>query len=580
MVLLFIAILIMALLQVIGIASILPFMQIVAEPQAISQNEFLIWIQNQLGINGARSMLIATGLGVFVLIILGNSFSALTVWLQHKYSWEIAHNISTRLLRSYLQRPYEYFLGINTSILLNKILVEVARFTREVLIQLIEFSARSIVVLVIFGLLVWVNPHLALIALGAFGMAYLIIYNFTHRYLSDQGKNRTKGNERLFKSLNEALTGIKTIKVYGAESLFYRRYETASSYLINIYPRVKLISDTPRYLIEILAFGGILGTILFLLITGESVQDILPVLSLYAVAGYRLLPSLQKAFAAISTLRHSFDSLEKIYQDLNEASLSGYDPHGTGQEATVPPLSDKIILNNLVFDYGDKPVFNNLNIQIKRGTTVAFVGPTGSGKSTLIDLIVGQLEPQQGTIQIDNTSLDRSTVRSWNHQIGYVPQEVFLFDDTISRNIAMTFEDEGIKMEQVEYAARTANIHQFITSELPKGYQQEVGDRGVRLSGGQKQRIGLARAFYRNPKLLILDEATNALDSITESAVVESLKQLEDLTVIIIAHRLSMVRHADHIFLLQDGKIIDEGNYDLLLDNNKMFREMAQVTLK
>jgi len=568
----------MALFQVVGVASILPFMQIVADPQAISQYGFMNWIQTQLGINGVRSMLIATGFGVFVLIVIGNGFSGLTVWLQHKYAWEIAHSISTRLLLNYLKRPYDFFLGINSSVLLNKTLVEVARFTREVLIQLIEFAARSTIVLVLFALLVWVNPILALVAFGGFGAVYLIIYNFSYRYLSEKGKDRSEGNEKLFKSLNEALTGIKTVKIYGAESLFYRRYETASSNLIKIYPRVRLIADTPRYLIEILAFGGILGTILFLLITGESLQNILPMLTLYAVAGYRLLPSLQKAFTALATLKHSFDLVEKLHQDLEEASIFEGDSHSTGPEVTMPVFSDKIVLNNLIFGYGDKHVFKNLNLQIKRGTTVAFVGPTGSGKSTLINLIAGLLEPQQGTIEIDKMFLDRSTVRSWNQQIGYVPQEVFLFDDTISRNIAMTFNDQDLNMEQVTYAAQTANIHEFIVNELSKGYQQQVGDRGVRLSGGQRQRIGLARAFYRNPRLLILDEATNALDSITESAVIESLKMFDDLTVIIIAHRLSMVRHADHIFLLQNGEIIDEGNYDFLLDSNKIFKEMAQVT--
>jgi ATP-binding cassette subfamily C protein len=398
----------MALLQVMGVASILPFMQIVAEPQVLQQNEWLQWIQEQLGFHDARSMLIATGFVVFFLILAGNVFSAFTVWLQHKYAWEIAHNISTRLLHSYLHRPYEYFLRINSSILLNKILVEVGRFTKEVLIQLIEFSARSMTVLVIFLLLVWVDPMLAFIALGAFGGAYLITFVLTRSYLSNMGNDRTLGNERLLKTLSEALSGIKTVKIYEAESLFYGRFEAASSRLIRIHPRVKLISDTPRYLIEILAFGGILGIILYMLIKGESVQKILPVLSLYALAGYKLLPALQKAFAAASTLRHSFNSVEKIHQDLTEASYVYSSTAGAQQETSALVFQHNVSIKNVSFNYGEKSIFNHLNIKIEKGTTVAFVGSTGSGKTTLINLIVGLLEPQQGLIQIDNTVLERS----------------------------------------------------------------------------------------------------------------------------------------------------------------------------
>ena len=577
LVILFITILIMALFQVLGIASILPFMQLVSDPEALNNNEVLQWIQNTFGLTSTRSMLIATGFGVLVSIVVGNAFSAFTIWLQHKYAWEIAHNISTSLLRNYLAKPYKFFLNNNTSILLNKALVEVVRFTKEVLIQIIEFCARFFTVLVIFALLLWVDPKLALVASSVLGVAYIIIYQSTRRYLAQLGKRRTTENESLFKNLNEALVGSKTIRIYGAKNYFYKRFEEASLRLINIHPRVRLISDSPRYLIEMLAFGGILAVTLYLISTGDNIKAVLPVLSLYVLAGYRLLPALQKSFAAAANLKHSYSSLDHIHEDLNNkftAAAKNYK-----QDTELLPFSNEISFEKVGFAYDDTQVFERIDLKIKKGSTIAFVGPTGSGKSTLIDLMVGLLQPTKGDIKIDGTRLVEDNTGSWNKQIGYVPQEVFLFDDTIRRNIAIGVPDEEIDDVRVEAAAKMASIHQFISEDLSDGYDNHVGDRGVRLSGGQRQRIGLARAFYRNPGLIILDEATNALDNITESSIIESIRHSKkDVTVIMVSHRLSTVKHADCIYVLKDGELIDEGSYDQLLSNNQIFRDLAQIS--
>lgn len=578
---LFIAIVIMALLQVVGIASILPFMQLVAEPEVIAENSLLQWGYQQFEFESIRSMLIASGIVVFILLAVGNAFSAFTTWLQFKYAWEIAHNISTRLLRNYMSRPYDFFLKHNTSDLLNKTLVEVSYFTTGVLIPSIELAARSLIVLVIFGLLIWADPKLALIASGVLGIAYLLIYVSTRRYLSRLGEERIEANEGLFRSLTEALTGIKTVRVYDAEALFYRRFKNASSRRIKIHPRVKVIATTPRFLVEVLAFGGILGITLYLLITGGDLASVLPLLSLYALAGYRLLPALQNAFKSATSIKHSLPTADKISDDLALDSL----PHLSGKvstnESPMAAFSQHITFEDLSFKYEDtdQVTIDRLNVRIEKGTTVAFVGATGSGKTTLVNLIVGLFQAQGGALKIDDVELNESNSRSWNRQIGYVPQDVFLFDDTIARNIAIGINDSEINIERIEAASRMANIHDFISEELPNGYQNIVGDRGVRLSGGQRQRLGLARALYRNPELLILDEATSALDNITENAVIESLKETtKSLTVIIIAHRLSTVKHADCIYLLKDGQIIAEGPYKTLLDTSELFREMVQLS--
>ena len=575
------AILGMALLQVIGIASILPFMQLVAEPEVMAENSLLKWGYDQFEFESTRSMLIASGFVVLGLIAIGNGFSAFTTWLQFKYAWEIAHNLSTRLLRNYLSRPYSFFLKHNTSDLLNKTLVEVSYFTRGVLVPIIDLAARSLIVLVIFALLVWADPKLAVIVSGVLGIAYLIIFMSTRSLLGRLGEERIKANEGLFRSLTEALTGIKTIRVYNAEALFYKRFKRASARRIKIHPRVNLVSTAPRFLVEVLAFGSILSITLYLLIKGGDLKSLLPMLSLYALAGYRLLPALQNAFKSAANLKHSFPTVDRICQDLGRDSLPQLEDQNYIPEITLKPFSQDITMENIRFKYEgtDQTTIDNLNVRIEKGTTVAFVGATGSGKTTLVNLIVGLFLPREGALKIDGVKITESNVRAWNRQIGYVPQDVFMFDDTIARNIAIGFDDEEIDMNRIEEVARLANIHDFIFEELPDRYQNVIGDRGVRLSGGQKQRLGLARALYGKPEVLILDEATSALDNITENAVIESLKEATNsLTVIIIAHRLSTVKHADCIYLLKDGKIIAEGPYETLLDTSEIFREMVQLS--
>jgi ATP-binding cassette, subfamily B, bacterial PglK len=577
--LLFIAILAMAFLEVVGIASILPFMQLASAPDAVTENTWLLMVYETAGFETPRAMLISAGIAVLILIAVANAFTVFTTWLQHKFAWDVLHQLSTRMLRTYLNRPYDYFLTRNTSELFSNLIIESGQFTGGVLVPFLELVARALVVLVIFALLLVVDPLIALIVSGSLSVAYGVIYLARRRFLTQLGKERVEANLHRFKSMNEALAGIKTSRVYGAQDFFFNRFEKASANHSRIQPRLHLVVISPKYMIEILAFGGIILITLFLLIRNQNLQAALPLLSLYALAGYRLLPALQKAFSAAAILRHSLPVVDKIYEDLHQAvPLS---PNPDDAESAVSPFSHSLILDGVTFRYhgADQPVLSNLNVNIPRGQTIAFVGATGSGKTTLVDIMVGLLHPQEGSVRIDHTALFPSNAHTWQQQLGYVPQEVFLFDDTVARNIAIGQEDDKIDQDRLEKAARLANIHSFIATELPAGYHTPIGERGIRLSGGQRQRLGLARALYRKPAVLILDEATSALDNITENVVIESLKtEAGDLTVIIIAHRLSTVRHADRIYLLEGGRIVAEGSYHTLLETSAVFREMAQLS--
>jgi ATP-binding cassette, subfamily B, bacterial PglK len=570
------AIVAMGFFEMVGVASILPFMQLVSDPDQIQQQPVLRWAYGTFGFESANAFLFAVGLTVLVLLTLSNLVRASTQWLQYRTIWSTAHGLATRLLDRYLHQPYEFFLRNNSSDLGKEVLMEMTELVKSVLVPLTDLTARLVVSIALLSLLIAVDPKLAFVVLGVLGVAYGTIYLSVRRYVHRLGRNRYEAGRQRFKAATEALQGIKAVKVSGRESFFLRKFEAASRQFTQIQPKYQTVARTPRYFVETLAFGGILIMVLYLLTTRGSLAEVVPLLSLYALAGYRLLPALQEIFVALSSLRYHTAVVDAI--------------HGQFTVNTVPPVRrpidaplefrDAIRLRDVRFQYAgaDSPTLREVSLDIPKNTSVAFVGPTGSGKTTLVDILVGLLTPTGGEVRIDGEPLTAENAHRWQSLIGYVPQEAMLFDDTIARNIVFGLEEHEIDAARVERAARVANIHDFIVAELPQGYETMVGERGVRLSGGQRQRIGLARALYREPQLLVLDEATSALDGVTEDAVMEAITGMRhEITMIIIAHRLTTVQQCDRIFLLEDGCITDQGTHGDLLTANTLFRNMAKA---
>jgi ATP-binding cassette subfamily C protein len=573
-----VAIVFTAFLEVIGIASVLPFIHLVSNPEAIQQNDWLLKISNFFNFKSYTDLLILTGFGMLVFLTLANAFTVFTTWLQHRIVWDTGHSLSTRLLQSYLVRPYSFFLNKNTSELQSKIVMEVGQLCSSVILPLNEIISRVAVVFVIFILLLVVDVKTSFIIIGSLSGAYLIAYLLRKGVLQSLGEKRIQVNLARFRSLSDALQGIKTSRIYNASDYFYNRYNKASLDYSIIHPRVQLISILPKSIIEIIAFGGVIAAIIFMLLQGKNVNESLPTITLYALAGYRLLPSLQRIFASATKLKHSFPVLHEVYDDLH------YNNRYQNKENTskpIKPFQQSVKFNNLSYRYeeSERKILDNVSFEIKKGETVAFVGSTGDGKTTLIDLLVGLLEADYNQILIDGVSLESGNVAQWQEQIGYVQQSVFLFDDTIVSNIAIGKDQNDVDYQKLEKVCRLANIHDFIMKELDNGYDTPVGERGVKLSGGQKQRLGIARALYRSPAILVLDEATSALDGVTESKVIDSLKSLdENMTIIIIAHRLSTVKHADCIFLLKKGEIVESGSYNVLESSSTIFKELIEFS--
>ena len=562
-------------LQIVGIASIMPFLAVVTDPAAALDNRWLSLAYDTFGFATTESFLIFLGVGVLLAIALSNGASAATTWFSVRFSWMLGHNLSRRILRDYLYRPYEYFLNVNSNALGTKILSEVWEVINSVILPGIKVVSNAITALLIVGLLLVVDPVLALAAAVVLGGLYGAIFLGVRNTLSRLGSDRVKANRSRYQAVGEAFGGIKDVKILGKERTYLQRYVGPS----HAYARSKstslVIKQVPSYALELIAFGGIILIVIYLLATGGNLATVLPVIGLYAFASYRLKPALQSIFSSMTSIRNGKASLDSVLDDLRpRGSVRAIDR----SDVEPLPFEHELELRDIVFRYpgSNELLFDHVGLGIRANTSVAFVGATGSGKTTLVDILMGLLTPQEGQMLVDGQVLDEDRMRAWQNNIGYVPQHIYLSDISIAWNIAFGVPEDQIDMGAVERAAKVANIHDFIVDELPQGYDTVVGERGVRLSGGQQQRIGIARALYRDPGVLILDEATSALDGVTEQSVfaaVENVRQAK--TVIMIAHRLSTVRDCDVIYMLDHGEIVAKGTYDELLDTNRTFRTMA-----
>ncbi len=574
---LLLAILVMALVEMAGIVSIMPFMALVADPELIHRHALLSNIYTVLGFSSEVAFLYLVGAIVLSVLVFNNLFSAFAQWLSLRVTSLCGHSLSVRLFAGYLDQPYTFYLQRNSADLINTLFAEINRLIVGVLLPTIEIIAKGAVILAILILLVFIDPFLAIGVAFVMAGIYSLIFIAIRRLLTRIGKESVTAGANRIKIANEAFGGIKELKIIGHEANFIRRYSVPSHMLAERQAASQSLAKLPKYLLEVIAFGGILAITLLLLGKQQALSQILPIVAVYAFAGYRLLPAVQQTYSNIAIIRYNLPALEAVFRDAG--------PHvermtNADKEAEVVfDLRKEIIFNNATYRYpgAPNPSVVGISLSIEANTTVAFVGPTGSGKTTAVDILLGLLEPQSGSLQADGFTVNGKNIRAWQRNLGYVPQQIFLSDDTIAHNIAFGDEERDIDMQAVEVAARIARIHEFIINELPDGYQTIVGERGIRLSGGQRQRIGIARALYRNPEILILDEATSALDGITETAIMDALAQLaHKKTIIMIAHRLATVRACDKIFILEKGRMTAQGTYSELMEISPLFRSLAK----
>jgi ABC-type multidrug transport system fused ATPase/permease subunit len=572
-------ILVMAFLDMLGVASILPFMAVLANPELVHTNAVLntaFITSRHIGINTPEQFLFALGVLVFVLLVTSLAFKALTTYALTRFGLMREYSICKRLVEGYLHQPYSWFLNRHSADLGKTILSEVSTVINNGMIPLMTLMAHSTVTLALLILLLIVDPLLALSIGVILGLAYTVIFAVMSGWLKRLGQARIDANKERFTAVGEAFGAAKEVKVGGLEQAYIQRFAAPAKTYAQSEAHARMISQLPRFAIEAIAFGGMLLVMLYLMVKSGSFASALPVIALYAFAGYRLMPALQQIYVAFTQLRFTGPALDALQQDL--ASLQDADV----QQGRISPLplTQAITLNQVSYRYPNSPqsALKGIDLSIPAHSTVGFVGATGSGKTTTVDVILGLLEPQEGALKIDGQLITAANRRQWQRAIGYVPQHIYLTDDSVAANIAFGVPAKDIDTQAMERAAKIANLHEFVVNELLQGYATTVGERGVRLSGGQRQRIGIARALYHNPQVLILDEATSALDNLTEQAVMEAVKKLgHEITIILIAHRLTTVRDCDQIFLLNKGAITAIGTFEELIEKNDQFSAMVAM---
>lgn len=566
-----------ALLEMLGVGAIPVFIMMISNPDMILQHRWAAPVVGLLDITTFQGLLLWGSIFLICLFVVKNVFLSLLIYVKTKIIYNEQVRLGNRLFRSYMKASYPFFLNRNSAELLRNINIETKLVISGVILPLMQTVLDGFVLVMVVILLLTVEPVVSLATFAVLGILSFIFMRVTNSKNRAYGKEARHHRRKMNKIVLEGISGIKDIKVLGRENSFLRLYNFSAVRTAITFRYKHVIGQLPKPFMETAAVAGMLFIVLMLLMLDRDVASLLPLLALFAAATMRLLPIFKNLVSAYTDIRYHAYAIDPIYNDLKllekEAELKL--KKEKKMDSSPYPFTDVIICENVSYSYpqGNVQAVREINLKVPRGAVIGLVGPSGAGKTTLVDILLGLLEPQQGQILVDGQNIFADVPR-WQMNVGYIPQFIHLNDDTIRRNIAFGLPDDEINDAQVWQALCAAQLEALI-DELPKGLDTVVGERGVRLSGGQRQRIGIARALYHNPQMLIMDEATSALDNITEKYVIEALEKLRgDRTIIIIAHRLTTVRNCDVIYLMNEGKIVGQGSYEYLLEQSSEFRKM------
>lgn len=567
----------MAFSEVASVAAIGAFMALVGNLSQLLETEgYVAKLYLISGIGSPRAFLFWIGIAALGVLVVASAISIFTTWRLSLYAQQVGADLSSRLYRHYMQQPWLFHASGSSSQLTNKIVQETTRITNNIIQPLMQINAKSIMAFFIAIGVFLFNPLVAFVGITVFGVAYFLLYRTIKRKLSKNGSRMTETNRLRFKLMNEGFGGIKDTLLLGRQADFNQRFESASYRFGRARGINQALSTVPRYVMELIAFSVVIFLVLYLLRTYDgNLNNALPVLSIYALAGFKLLPAFQAIYSNVTMIRGNlaaFDGLEKDFKASRETKQLDI----TTEKERVS-TKECIELEGIFFTYPGKEeaALKGLSMSIPVNQNIGIVGASGSGKSTVIDVLLGLIEPEQGVLKVDGEIITADKKRAWQNNIGFVAQTIFLSDASILENIAFGLPINKIDKDLVRKAAALAHLDELI-NDLPEGLSTRVGERGIQLSGGQRQRIGIARALYGNAEVLVFDEATSALDGITEKLVMDSVAELSgSRTIIMIAHRLSTVRNCHCIYFMKSGHIVDKGTYAELLMRNDDFKAMV-----
>ena len=572
-----ILVIIMAFFELAGVLAIMPFMSLATDITVLEGNGIFAKIFVLLGFENPYSFLIFAAFASLFLISISAIISVFTMWRLILFGMELGASLSTRLYKYYMHQPWLFHVNTNSNQLINKTHDECQRITTGIIQPLFYMVAKSGIAILITVAIFLYNPLVAICALMIFSSAYFILFLTVRNKLNSNGVKISKFQGSRYKLMGEGYGGIKDTLLMGRQDSFSNQFFYSTFKWANLNASNNALGLIPRYIMELIAFGGVIILILFLLNSNNgNFASIVPSLALYALAGFKLMPSFQQIYASMSSIKSNIPAFENLKNDL----ISSSEFLNKDNKEYFKTFNPKkfIEFKDVNFRYPNmtKDVLKRINIKIPVNKTIGFVGSSGSGKSTLIDLFLGLMSPSSGDLIIDSKKLIQSNLHEWQKCLGFVPQNIFLADSTIRENIAFGIAKDEISNDQINRSIKMSHLESFVNS-LPKGMETNVGERGVQLSGGQRQRVGIARALYNNADVLVLDEATSSLDGITEKHIMQAVHDFSGTkTIIIIAHRLTTVKKCDLIYLLENGEIIDTGNYEFLSKNNKLFASMVE----
>lgn len=569
----------MAFGEVVGVASIAPFMALVGDMTLLQGDNLLAEVYSASGFTSPQLFVFWLGVGVLVLLTLSAVISMLTVWRLSLFSTRTGSQIADRLFKHYMKQDWLFHAGGSSAQLTKQIANETLRVTMNVIQPLMQMNARLVLAVAMSAAIFAYNPQVAIVGLLLFVIAYLFLYQVVRKRLQKNGYLISEVLSTRYQLMNEGFGGIKDTLLLGRDEDFIDRFQETGKGFADAQGINLALAQAPRYFMELIAFGSIIALVLYLFKFYEGdLGTILPVLSVYALAGFKLLPAFQQIYTSVAQIKGSLPAFDSIREDLQQSQETKEEVSHKDTDKNYLPLQKKINLSQVDFKYPGKECYalKDFNVTIPANSVIGIVGSSGSGKSTAIDILLGLILPENGTLLVDGVPITSKNRRAWQNNIGFVPQAIFLSEGTISENVAFGIPKEKIDPQKVLNALKMSHLIEMVES-LPQGVDTKVGERGVQLSGGQRQRIGIARALYNNANVLVFDEATSALDGITEKMIMDAIHDFHgSKTIIMIAHRLKTVEKCDQIFFLDQGRVIDSGTYSELLEKNPSFKKMAQ----